>query len=73
MKRVTFSADDELIEKARQIARAQKRTLNAAFREWLVQFTQQAGRAKEYASQMKRLRRHVRSDGPYTRNEMNER
>jgi hypothetical protein len=55
MKRVTFSADDELIEKARQIARAQKRTLNAAFREWLVQFTEQAGRAEEYGSLMKRL------------------
>jgi hypothetical protein len=73
MKRVTFSADDELIEQARQIARVQKRTLNDAFREWLVQFTQQAGRAEEYASLMKRLRLHVRSDGPYKRDKMNER
>jgi hypothetical protein len=73
MKNITLSADEELIEQARQLARAQKRTLNDAFREWLVQFTQQAGKADEYDSLMKRLRRTVRSAGPYTRDEMNER
>lgn len=73
MKNITFSADDELIEQARQVARSQKRTLNDAFREWLVQFTQQTGKAEEYASLMKQLRRSVRSSGPYTRDEMNER
>jgi hypothetical protein len=73
MKNVTLSADEELIEQARQIARAQKRTLNDAFREWLVQFTRQAGKSEEYDSLMKRLRRTVRSAGPYTRDEMNER
>jgi hypothetical protein len=46
MKNITLSADEELIEQARQLARAQKRTLNDAFREWLVQFTQQAGTAE---------------------------
>lgn len=51
----------------------QKRTLNDAFREWLVQFTQRAGTAEEYDALMKRLRRTVRSDGPYTRDQMNER
>ena len=73
MKNITLSADDELIEQARQLARAQKRTLNDAFREWLVQFTQQSGKAEEYEALMKRLRRAVRSNGPYTRDEMNER
>jgi hypothetical protein len=73
MKNVTFSADGRLIEQARLIARTQKRTLNDAFREWFLQFTQQAGRAEEYAALMKRLRRHVRSDGAYKRDEMNER
>jgi len=47
--------------------------LNEAIREWLVQFTQQAGRAEEYDALMKRLRRTVRTNGPYTRDEMNER
>ena len=73
MKNITLSADEELIEQARRIARSQKRTLNEAFREWLVQFTRQTGKAEEYASLMKRLRRHVRSSGRYTRDEMNER
>jgi hypothetical protein len=73
MKRVTFSADENVIEQARKIARSQNRTLNAAFREWLVQFTQQAGKAGEYNALMKRLRRTVRSNGPYTRDELNRR
>jgi hypothetical protein len=73
MKNVTLSADEDLIEQARQVARAQKRTLNEAFREWLVQFTGQSGKAEEYDSLMKRLRRTVRSAGPYSRDEMNER
>ena len=36
MKNVTLSADEDLIEQARQVARSQRRTLNAAFREWLL-------------------------------------
>lgn len=54
-------------------AGSQKRTLNAAFRQWLVQFIQQAGKAEEYDPLMKRLRRTVRLHPPYTRDEMNER
>jgi len=73
MKNITLSADEDLIEQARQLARAQKRTLNEAFREWLVQFTQQAGKAEEFDALITRLRRSVRSNGPYTRDEMNER
>jgi len=73
MKNITLSADEELIEQARQLARSQKRTLNDAFREWLLHFTQQAGKAEEYDALMTRLRKTVRSNGPYTRDEMNER
>jgi hypothetical protein len=73
MKKVTLSADAHLIKRARQVARSQGKTLNEAIREWLVQFTQQAGRAEEYDALMKRLRRTVRTNGPYTRDEMNER
>lgn len=35
MKNVTLSAEEELIEQARQIARAKHTTLNQAFRDWL--------------------------------------
>jgi hypothetical protein len=70
MKTITFSADEELIERARLVAKAQGRTLNAAFREWLKQFSGQGGSAQEYASLMKRLK-HVRAGRRFIRAEMN--
>jgi predicted transcriptional regulator len=72
MKNITFSADEDLIEQARMIARAQKKTLNTVFREWLLQFTQRTGNAQEFDSLMERLS-HVRSGRRFTREEMNER
>ena len=72
MKNVTFRADEGLIEQARQVARAQRRTLNAAFREWLLQFTAQAGDGQEVNALMRRLR-HVTVGRSFIRDEMNER
>jgi hypothetical protein len=72
MKNITLSADEELIERARLIARSQHKTLNAAFREWLQTFAAQSGDAQEFDALMRRLR-HIRSGGPYSRDEMNER
>jgi len=72
VKNITLSADEELIERARSIARSQHKTLNAAFREWLQTFTEQSGDEREFDGLMRRLR-HIRSRGPYSRDEMNER
>jgi predicted transcriptional regulator len=72
MKNVTLSADEDLIEQARQVARSQRRTLNAAFREWLLQFTAQAGSSQEVDALMRRLR-HVSAGRHFSRDEMNER
>ena len=72
MKNVTLSAEQSLIERARLVARAQHRTLNAAFREWLQQYAVQAGGGAAMDALMRRLK-HVRSSGPYTRDEMNAR
>jgi hypothetical protein len=72
MKNVTLSADEDLIEQARLVARSQRKTLNAAFREWLVQFTARSGNGQEVDSLMKRLR-HVKAGRHFTRDEMNER
>jgi hypothetical protein len=72
MKNITLSAEETLIEQARLVARAQHKTLNAAFREWLEQYAAQAGGGAAVDALMRRLR-HVRSSGPYTRDEMNER
>jgi hypothetical protein len=72
MKNITLSADEDLIEQARLVARAQRRTLNAAFREWLAQFAGLSGSAQEAEAVMKKLG-HVKAGRKFTRDEMNER
>ena len=72
MKNITLSADADLIEQARLVARSRRKTLNAAFREWLLQFTAQSGTTQEIDSLMRQLR-HVRAGRHFTRDEMNER
>ena len=72
VKNITLSADESLIEQARLVARARHTTLNLAFREWLQQYAAQAGAGASVDALMRRLK-HVRSSGPYTRDEMNER
>jgi len=72
MKNITLSADEDLIERARLIARAQRTTLNQAFRDWLTQFSQTAGDAQGFDALMSRLQ-HVNTGRSFTREEMNER
>ena len=72
MKNITLSADEELIERARILARSQHKTLNAVFREWLQSFVAQSGDERDFDALMRRLR-HIRSGGPYSREQMNER
>jgi hypothetical protein len=70
MKTITLSADETLIQQARNVARLQRKTLNAAFREWLEEFarTRQAGSVQEFDSLMKRLK-HVKAGRRLTRGE----
>ena len=72
MEKITFSADEQLIRQAKLVARTQGKSLNTAFREWLVQFVEPAGRVKEVEALMLRLR-HIRSSRRFTRDEMNAR
>lgn len=72
MKNITFSADEKLIEKARQKAAKEKTTLNKRFREWLSHYTKQEKRGSNYEKLMKELE-HINSGGKFTRDEMNER
>jgi hypothetical protein len=72
MKNITLSADEEVIEQARLVARMQRKTLNAAFRDWLTQYAAQSGNSGEYLELMKRLG-HVRAPRHFSRGEMNER
>jgi len=72
MKNITLSADEDLIEKARSIAKSQRRSLNDAFREWLAQFTQSDGDAQGFDALMDRLK-HIDAGGHFTRDQLNER
>ena len=72
MKNITFRADADLIDRARQIARDRQTSLNAIFRQWLEEYVCHSRPALEFDALMKRLR-HVRAGGPYTREEMNTR
>jgi hypothetical protein len=72
MKNITLSADEDLIERARTIARTQRRTLNEAFREWLAQFAQGAGDAQGFDALMQRLQ-NVDAGRHFSRDELNER
>jgi hypothetical protein len=71
MKKITFSAEEEIIEKARLLARAQGKSLNTAFREWLTEFTAPFRNARKAERLMRRLG-HVKAGRHFTRDEMNE-
>lgn len=73
MKNITFTADERLIEAAREQAAADNTTLNEQFRRWLEQYARkrQAARAMQTLS---RLQKKYSSGGrKFTREEMNER
>lgn len=72
VKNITLSADADLIEKARQVARSEHKTLNAAFREWLASYASRRGDVQAYRALMERLK-HIDAGRKFTRDEMNER
>jgi hypothetical protein len=72
MKGITLRADEQLIERARLLAKSRHETLNALFREWLEQFTAQSGGAQEFDALMTRLK-HVQAGRRFSGDEMNER
>src|ERR1700722_7200255 len=72
MKNITLSADEQLIEQARLLAKSQHKTLNAMFREWLEQFTARSGGTQEFDALMKRLK-NVRAGRRFSRDDTKER
>ena len=72
LKNITLSAEEQLIEKAREAASRQGRTLNAAFREWLERFAGLKSSAARYDELMQRMS-YVASGRGFTRDELNER
>lgn len=72
LKKITLSAERDLIEKARDRAAAENTTLNAEFRRWLAQYVQRPRTAAEFAEIMSDLS-YVQAGRTFSRKEMNER
>lgn len=74
MKNITLSADEALIEAARERASAERTTLNQEFRKWLADYAQRRQRADAALATVAELRQSLDSGGRrFTRDEMNER
>jgi hypothetical protein len=72
MKNVTLSAEENLIERARERARAENSTLNEQFRLWLERYAGGGATVAAFESLMSRLDR-ARSGRRFSRDEANER
>jgi hypothetical protein len=72
MRNITLSANEELIDQARLVARQRHTTLNEAFRGWLAQFAASSGDVKQFDELMGRLT-PMKAGSRFTREEMNER
>ncbi len=73
MKNITLSADERLIEAARERARAEHTTLNEQFRRWLADYAQAQQRTKRCDEVMANLRGQLQVGRKFGREEMNER
>jgi hypothetical protein len=69
---ITFNADESTLERAREVARVEGRTLDDAFREWLDWYASRNVTKEEVRALYEGLR-HVSAGRKFTRDEMNER
>jgi hypothetical protein len=72
LKNITFSADEDLIRRARERAAADRTTLNDEFRRWLEKYVERPESAEAFADLME-LFKYVRPGRTFSREEMNER
>ena len=73
MKNITLSAEEALIESARERAREENTTLNAQFRLWLAEYSRKQNQIKAYDEAVRALRGRLVVGRKLTREEMNER
>ena len=73
MKNITLSADEKMIESARERARIEHTTLNEQFRRWLAEYAHTRERMQRYDDVMARLRGQLKVGRKLTRDDMNER
>jgi hypothetical protein len=72
MKNITFSANETIIKKARDRARAENSSLNKRFREWLEQYATKSEHSEDLENIMEKLS-YVDPGKTFSREEMNER
>jgi hypothetical protein len=72
LKNITFSADEELIRKARRRAASERTTLNDEFRRWLQEYTEAPQTADAFVELMSHFE-YVQPGRSFQRDEMNER
>jgi hypothetical protein len=73
MKNITLSADERLIEEAREKARSQNTTLNEEFRRWLESYVDRKAKARRAMEAIRELQKTVRLEGRFSRDELNAR
>ncbi len=74
MRNVTFSADERLIEAARNRARRERTTLNDEFRRWLETYALRENQAHTARETIADLQANLTTGGRrFTRDELNER
>jgi len=72
LKNITFSAEKDLIEKAREKAQSEKTTLNVVFRRWLKQYTGKKNVNNEIDMVMESVD-YAKSGKKFSRDEFNKR
>jgi hypothetical protein len=73
VKNITFSADEHLIDAARQCAAAEHTTLNEQFRLWLAEYARKQEQLHRFDNTINELRGKLKVGRKLTRDEMNER
>lgn len=73
VRNITFSADEELIESARAVAKRNDRSLNDEFRDWLAKYAASGSNDKFSYRKLVEQLGEVKMTRKYTRDEMNER
>ena len=74
MKNITLSADETLLEAARQRAVSERTTLNEQFRQWLQVYARHERRTETAMETIADLKERLNTEGRrFSRDEMNER
>ncbi len=72
LKNITLSAEERIIAQARQRAQRERKTLNAAFREWLNVYVGKGVAPARYRDLTRKLKR-VSAGRKFSRAELNDR